>query len=578
MIAFNNLCLEGVKLYMKASDLLNILKELNTDITYNRVFITGPWGIGKSKYIQDFVDIHPEVSYLSLFGKKDIQEITEELYLGILKHDKYGEAKTLSRRIRKSLSSLNIGPTGLPVSIAVPLIGDVYEALSKKLELDKNFFIIFDDLERKHDNLDLKEVFGLIDRLSKFKNVKIILVADEDNFLPQDNDTFKKFHEKSIDKIYKVTEYAIDAPKAIFHQPIWEAIGEIDEIKNIKNLRILIKIKNFIQDVTHQINKLGLSLNENFSFHDLYRICAGIIIFVVDLNKSMPKIEENSNGNQVFKHLYIDTIDGHVNYISNQILNRSFENALFENLIKPLLVFYETGEWDDNLTESTRSIINYKEKPINFFSSEAELREVIENSKSKLTNFDPIRDVQQLVTEISIAIDWSIILEEEYGFTNEEILNFMSPYLTQRVKIEKPLRESKLDHMSMGTSTSNSQELLNLINNKIEAIYAELLFERLKGCITSKEYRLNLFDSLIEVFYSSKNKEHYKKIVVENEFFFCIPHNKISEAHWHWCHKVKNTMNSINLIDEFRDHLHKLIAIEQSPLTRHRLKISLGDS
>lgn len=230
---------------MKANELLNVLKELNTDITYNRVFITGPWGVGKSKYIQDFVDIHPQVSYLSLFGKKDIQEITEELYLGILKHDKYGEAKTLSRKIRKSLSSLNIGPTGVPVSIAVPLIGDVYEALSKKLEIDKIFFIIFDDLERKHSNLDLKEVFGLIDRLSKFKNVKIILVADEDNFLDQDNDIFKKFREKSIDKIYKITAYATDAPKAIFHPPIWEAIGDIEEIKNIKNLRILIKIKNF---------------------------------------------------------------------------------------------------------------------------------------------------------------------------------------------------------------------------------------------------------------------------------------------------------------------------------------------
>ncbi|WP_214756866.1 KAP family NTPase [Exiguobacterium sp. s157] len=563
---------------MKANELLNVLKELNTDITYNRVFITGPWGIGKSKYIQDFVDIHPEVSYLSLFGKKNIQEITEELYLGILKHDKYGEAKTLSRKIRKSLSSLNIGPTGVPVSIAVPLIGDVYEALSKKLELDKNFFIIFDDLERKHDNLDLKEVFGLIDRLSKFKNVKIILVADEENFLDQDNDTFQKFHEKSIDKIYKITAYATDAPQAIFQPPIWEAIGEIEEIKNIKNLRILIKIKNFIEDVNNQISKLDLSLNENFSFHDLYRICAGIIIFVVDLNKSMPRIKENSNLNPVLMNSYDDTQDGHVNYIGNQILNRSFENALFQNLIKPLLVFYETGEWDDNLTESTRSIINYKEKPVNFFSSEAELREVIENSKINLTNFDSTKDLHQLITEISIAIEWSVILAEDYGFTNEEIMIFISPYLTERVKVETPLRESKIDHMSIGVSNSKSQELIRLINNEIEAIYADLIFKSLEECIDSKNYQWNLFDCLIQVFHSSKNREHYREVVIESEYFFPIPDAKISEAHWTWCHKVKHTMNSLNLGENFSDYLNELITIEQSPLTRHRLKILLGNS
>lgn len=563
---------------MKANELLNVLKELNRDITYNRIFITGPWGVGKSKYIQDFVDIHPEVSYLSLFGKKDIQEITEELYLDILRHDKYGKVKTLSRKIRKSLSHLNIGPTGVPVSIAVPLIGDIYEALSKELGLDKNFFIIFDDLERKHDNLDLKEVFGLIDRLSKFKNVKIILVADEENFVDQDNDTFKRFHEKSIDKIYKITAYATEAPIVIFHQDIWEAIGKIEEIKNIKNLRILIKIKNFIEDVTHQISKLDIPLNKSFSFYDLYRICAGIVIFVVDLNKSMPKIKENSNLNPVFMSLYDDTQNGHVNYIGNQILNRSFENASFQNLINPLLIFYETGEWDVSLTESTRSIINYKEKPVNFFSSETELREVIESSKSNLINFDSTKDVHQLVTEISIAIEWSVILSEDYGFTNEEILNLISPYLTERVKVETPLRESKIDHMSIGVSSSQSQELIRLINNEIDAIYADLIFKSLEECIDSKNYQWNLFDCLIQVFSSSKNKEHYREVVIDSEYFFPIPDAKISEAHWTWCHTVKHTMNSLNLGENFSDYLNKLITAEQSPLTRHRLKILRGDS
>lgn len=338
------------------------------------------------------------------------------------------------------------------------------------------------------------------------------------------------------------------------------------------------KNQNFIEDVNNQISKLDFSLNENFSFHDLYRICAGIIIFVVDLNKSMPKIGEESNRTHVFKHLYVDSLDGHVNYIGNQILNRSFENALFQNLIKPLLIFYETGEWDDNLTESTKSIINYIEKPVNFFSSETELREMIENSKFNLTNFDSTKDLYQLITEISIALEWSAVLEEDFGFTNEEVMISISPYLKKRVKVGTPLREAKIDHISIGVSSSQNQKLHKLINSKIEEIYADLLFESLKECILSNNYQFELLDFLIEIFYNSANKKQYSNMVIKNNYFFPIPNAKISEAQWHWCLKVKQTMQSIKLSDDFSNYITSLIDSEKSHLTRHRLKILLGDS
>lgn len=214
---------------MKANEIVTVLNHFK-DSSYQRVFIDGTWGIGKTKYVLDFKNAHSDACYVSLFGKKDIESIIQEIYFQIVESVPNGKFKKYSRKLREVFNNVNIEFHGFTIS--VPLIEKLHSTLYKELGKKGTYIIIFDDLERKHHDLDIKEILGLIDSLAKIENIKTVLIAATDQ-LEKDEETFKNYKEKAIDRTYTIEEYAEEAPVEILGEEIWKVIGIIAEELNL---------------------------------------------------------------------------------------------------------------------------------------------------------------------------------------------------------------------------------------------------------------------------------------------------------------------------------------------------------
>jgi len=159
------------------------MNKLN-DLPYQTILFDGKWGIGKTKYIMDSINDKENVYYISLFGKKDINVFYQELYYLLLsKH------KVKFKKVKDKIGKINFSQFGFNISI--PLISDIFESIQEELENTTNITIIIDDLERKKDEFDIREVFGFVDSITKKEGTKVVLVASSDNFSTETKKTSK---------------------------------------------------------------------------------------------------------------------------------------------------------------------------------------------------------------------------------------------------------------------------------------------------------------------------------------------------------------------------------------------------
>lgn len=242
---------------MKANEIVPVLNHFK-DSSYQRVFIDGAWGIGKTKYVIDFRNDHSDSCYVSLFGKKDTESIIQEIYFQIIDSVPNGKIKKYSRKFREVFNNINIEFKGFTIS--VPLIEKLHSTLYKELGKKGTYIIIFDDLERKHHDLDIKEILGLIDSLAKIDNIKTVLIAAS-NQLGEDEETFKNYKEKAIDRTYTIDGFAAEAPFNILGEEVWNVLGKLAGNFEFSNLRTFEKTNLFIKEVIAVIGEIILLSN-----------------------------------------------------------------------------------------------------------------------------------------------------------------------------------------------------------------------------------------------------------------------------------------------------------------------------
>lgn len=181
---------------------------LNTDYA---LFITGRWGIGKTYYYNNTLipvikntkikdkkngntskELKPV--YISLFGIKTIEDLQTQILLSIYSIN--GDKKKLATSIvsacvrgAASFFDVNVGAESV-TSSALNVRG--FEDL----------VLCFDDIERKEDNLGLKEFAGYISLLLENYSAKIILIANEteikDNQTSEEKNNWKAIKDKIV--------------------------------------------------------------------------------------------------------------------------------------------------------------------------------------------------------------------------------------------------------------------------------------------------------------------------------------------------------------------------------------------
>ncbi|MGF1433283.1 P-loop NTPase fold protein [Bacillus thuringiensis] len=563
---------------MKANEIINVLN-LFKDSSYQKVLIRGNWGIGKTEYVSKFIKSYKNVCYISLFGKKDINSIIQEIYFEIVKNDKTGTIKKYWRQISEKLNKFNISYHGF--SLSIPLIGDLYNRLYNELGHKDAYIIIFDDLERKHDDLNVKEILGLIDNLSKIENIKTVLIAATEQLDETSKLIFNGYQEKAIDRVYTIGEYAAEAPVNILGQSVWNTIGTLVESLEFKNLRTFEKTNLFIREV---VQVLGQDIFSNkFTRNDLYRMCFAAVFFHIEHNNELKLLNEKDSNFKVTKATYSNE-SGNIEYLCHYILKDSMDNIKSKSVFYHIKNWFETGAYSKEIIIDAINFINNNEdNPINYFSSEQEIQEDIEYSRKYIRGLTGNEKMIDIISVLSNATMWSRDLSIDFGISIDEILTLIKDNISNHIDLEKNNYENKIDSWRFTVQNKEFQNILNPINRAIDIEYYEQLLKRINECLIDNSYnKYSYIQKLIQELPLIKDdsiRNSLVKDIKNQQFFFPIPSGKISKEQWYWCVLIEELIRNIEEVwgvegycNDFKTYCDNLECTKQDKMLQIRLK------
>ena len=455
---------------MKANEIVATLDILK-DSSYQKIMIDGTWGIGKTKYVMDFLLSYHHGCYVSLFGKRDVDSILQEIYFKVIETDQKGKQKAFFNKMRASLNHVDVSMAG--VSLSIPLIGSIYNSIIKELGSKKSYIIVFDDFERKHESFDIKEIFGVIDNLSKIDGIKILLITASDQ-LGEEKEDFNKYLEKAIDKTIRIDSFADDAPMNILGKHEWDTICKLVDVNKFKNLRIFKKTSLFIKEVVHTLGEDIFS--EKFIKEDLVKMCFASVFFNIIHNDDFKSLHPNDDWAS-------DLNNGNDNEIIESLNASILKNSLSNDMCK--VIFIHIRNWfikgfycKESIVKLIDSIKNTESQPINFYTSQDDIIELIDKTKQRVKALTGTESLIDVITELVTAIRWCNVFSIEFGITNEEIIKSMNNNIINYMDLEKELYHNLVDEFTI--NIDSGVDIVERINKEIEREYSSNLINKIE--------------------------------------------------------------------------------------------------
>ena len=249
---------------------------LENDKTQSAIMLTAPWGTGKSYYIRNDLSRFLEenkLSYaiVSAYGLSSIAGINKELFLEI----KFQKTKKRCKWIAAfgktiATGAVGIGKTLLKNIAHIDIDFDLSEPNYKKLyDLInlKGKLIIFEDIERS--SVDIIEFLGYVNSLVEQDGVKVLLVANEQEFLKttdadsqlsnqRDKNKEPSYTSQSIEYLRKKEKTISDT--IIFETDKKEALKSIIKLFFADNLSATLITEENIVDI---INVMSVVKSDN---------------------------------------------------------------------------------------------------------------------------------------------------------------------------------------------------------------------------------------------------------------------------------------------------------------------------
>lgn len=420
-----------------------ILHYLTEDKTRSAIMLTADWGTGKSYYIQNelipFLSKEENGKYqcivISLYGLKTLDEISKGLYFEsrmkflAKKSEKFQTCKFAVKTIVKGIASFR----GVDLSKTDDELQELYQSidLSKKL-------IIFEDIERS--GIDILEILGYVNNLVEQDNVKVLLVANEDEILKytyskpdehgrtykifdKDSAIYLKTKEKTVsDTIsYKGDiENAISSIISVFDNTALTKFAKEDKIKQI--IAIMDAHKNYnLRSFLFACQKISDIFNKIGTVEDVFEqtIFFSVVAFSLQIKSgNFPNWDGNEllSTNLSSKHfpLYRFCYD----YIRWQEFDCESVQAAFE-AHKKLKLYDRQGEsiYDKDLN----ILFNY------YARSENEILIALKNVEERLDDSEdiPIYSYSKLVYSLIVC---HTILEFDYTSCKEKMVANMQQH------------------------------------------------------------------------------------------------------------------------------------------------------
>lgn len=259
--------------------------------------IKGDWGCGKTffwdKYIQNKIEAKEKTgkidqiaySYVSLFGKNSLVDIRasllqaaklitteEKINVYVEKHvfEKsgfLGRILILKKRFQRIkyndyvLKALNITNNIDKFTRSAAFLED---------KLVDNYVICFDDIERKGNSLSMRDFMGYIDELARKRNCKLILIFNEKSFTNEiDIKDLEQYREKVVDIELAFKPTYKQNLSYIFPDthPVFPLLEKALNVLNLKNIRIIKKIRSLIDLSWSELEKSDKLIIEEFVNH-----------------------------------------------------------------------------------------------------------------------------------------------------------------------------------------------------------------------------------------------------------------------------------------------------------------------
>jgi hypothetical protein len=353
------------------------------------IFLKGDWGIGKTYLVDEIQEQSNEKDdflIVSLFGLNSIDEVKSRII------SPYNRENTLKGIFNEVMKNFEDNKASMVANFSIGLFDYISESRLK------NKIIIFDDFERKGDNLSSLSILGLIDFLKTKKN-KIIILSNESKLIKNEvinsrninNDSWQILKEKVIDCEIQLKINHEDCLKVVMKE-IHEDDLEYIVMKqllietNLVNIRIAKLIKNRLKEM-FDIFKSKLNSGNKQVLTDILNNSAKmfyIYYFKENYNDYLKNFPDFFYGNQVeeFLHnsinsdekdeisLFLDTLS-----IKYSVGVKDFYNSVYDAI--------KWGFWNiDELEKNLQHILDKKE----LLENEAELYEFYTKSHYGIVN------------------------------------------------------------------------------------------------------------------------------------------------------------------------------------------------
>lgn len=385
-------------------DTMKIINDAFQSDSKRVIALKGGWGIGKTylwKEIAEKNDKHSvfdichkilwlfsskvrakkeyKIGYVSLFGKKSFDEITQEAILSLYFKNKPRNIfewlllKTKSFWF-KLFGVSNFQTITQSFSAVFALVG-IYSL--------KNTIICFDDLERMDKNIDFQDFLGFVNDLAEYQECKVVLIFNEDELFKKQNDEiiedkennkntennikninpkqdeatkeciYNKYKEKTIDIevtyiptfednfeiAYNVTKPNIDEKYILIVKNVLQELNE-------NNIRIIKKCIECINDFMHAVENIKDKINKynDFSNTILIRIIESITFITHQYWKAGHKFWDSEYTVTYKKEKY----NGNFDLILKDTFNTPLSNIFQGKYLETLKNYFQGFNFDEN--------------------------------------------------------------------------------------------------------------------------------------------------------------------------------------------------------------------------------------
>lgn len=513
---------------MEASEITDVLRGLNSS-PYHKILIDGDWGIGKTKYILDYIDNASNIYYTSLFGKKSMEDYYQEL--NYLLENKY------KNRFYDTLEKLEEPAVSFPVinvNIPTSLLTDKLKRANSSFKKKGNVILVIDDLERKLDSLDIRELLGFVDIITKQNAIKVVLVANTSELKEDTLEYFKAYAEKSLDREYKITNHSYAAPKDILGADVWNSIKDLNGNSDLKNLRTVEKASLFIKDFMSIVTESGVELSNINTKNDIYKICYSTVLFSTKYAKDLAPNLRKSSEYFSWRHVLAQNLsNSRTEFLIDVILNYYLDNECPIGILTHYSQYINNDEHIEPKYLDYETLISYAEDfdlYMAVFKSYSNLKEIILN----------LNDLTKTIENVGIPMGYSAddvayMLLANYDVKVTDVVNYLfgdildinpTDFVNKVITImQDKIDKENLDDLLNILITNVTVDNLNEIDFEVIGKLRKFIFKDLKS-----ERRILAANDLLL---------HMRK----NNWLLPLPVGLINYNIWRYCGDIVDIIN-----------------------------------